>query len=124
MKKVICFFIAFAFLVAFGTKLSMMLDDKYYGKGWRENRIAYAKKVKSGKKAWNGDTQTVTGPNGKEYEVRIIAYIPKIDDEPKLMVVHDKELDMFCYTNQNDPYYIVTGLNCFPGWYIRNEGIK
>ncbi len=124
MKKVICFFIAFALFVAFGTTLSMKLDDKFYGEGWRENRLLYAKAKKSSEKDWDADVQKVIGPNGKEYEVRIIAYIPKVDDEPKLVVMHDKELDMYCYTNQNDPYYIVTGLNCFPGWYIKNEGMK
>jgi len=120
MKKVICFLISFVLLVFCSSILGNYLDEKFYGENWKEARLVHANKSR-GEQPFNPDTQTVMGPNGKEYEVRIIAYIPKIDDEPKLMVVHDKELDMYCYTNQNDPYYIVTGLNCFPGWYIRNE---
>jgi hypothetical protein len=123
MKKLICFFISFALLVAFGTTLSMKLDDKFYGEGWRDNRIAYAKKVKSSEK-WDADIQKVIGPNGKEYEVKIIAYIPKIDDEPKLIRVHDPEFDVYCYTNQNDPYYMITGLNCYPKWMLEGSNGK
>ncbi len=105
------------------TTLSNYLDEQFYGKGWKENRLVYAKKVKKDE-VWNKDIQKVIGPNGKEYEVKIIAYIPKIDDEPKLIRVHDPEFDVYCYTNQNDPYYMITGLNCYPKWILEGGNGK
>ncbi len=117
LKTVVIICAIYILAVFGGTALSMYLDGQFYGTLMRYPEV-HAKEKQT------GDTQTVIGPNGKKYTVRIVSYIPKIDDEPKLMVIHDKELDMYCYTNQNDPYYIVTGLNCYPGWYIKNEGMK
>ncbi len=116
MKKklnlVIGICILYLFVVFGGTGLMMYLDNQFYG-----DRVAHAKETKQ-----KGETQTVIGPNGKKYTVKIIAYIPKIDDEPKLIRVHDPEFDVFCYMEQNDPYYILTGLNCYPRWML--EGGK
>jgi hypothetical protein len=121
MKTVkIMFVVGLLYLLAVfgGTGLMMYLDSQFYGE-----KIVHAKKVKKGE-FWNKDTQTVIGPNGKEYTVKIIAYIPTIDDEPKLIRIHDPEFDVYCYTNQNDPYYMITGLNCYPKWILEGGNGK
>jgi hypothetical protein len=123
MKNVIVFFIVFFTYIVCGTFLSSYLDSKFYGENWKEARLVHANKSK-GEQPFNPDTQTVMGPNGKEYTVKIIAYIPKIDDEPKIIRAHDPEFDVYCYTNQNDPYYITTGLNCFPKWMLEGNNRK
>jgi hypothetical protein len=123
MKKLICFVLMFFLLVICGTTFSNYLDEKFYGKNWKEVRLVHANKSR-GEQPFDPDTQTVVGPNGKEYTVKIIAYIPKIDDEPKIIRTHDKEFDVYCYTNQNDPYYMITGLNCFPRWILEGSNGK
>ena len=52
--------------------------------------------------------------DGRMYEAHIVSYIPIVDREPKLLRVYDPETRVVCFVLQNNPYRIVTGLQCFP----------
>jgi len=44
------------------------------------------------------------------YRADIVAFIPVLDDEPKLIRVYDEELDAVCYILQNDTAEFLSGL--------------
>jgi len=53
---------------------------------------------------------TVRGTDGMTYRADIVAFIPVLDDEPKLIRVYDEELDAVCYILQNDTAEFLSGL--------------
>jgi hypothetical protein len=99
VKSILIIVLLWIFVVSAGTSLSMYLDSKFYGD-------VHAEEVQDDSKS----------------QYRVVYVFPQNDKISKLVVVHDPVWDVYCYTLQNRPYYFKTGLNCFPGWYIRNEG--
>jgi len=123
MKKVICFLISFVLLIVGSSIVSNYLDERFYGKGWKENRLAYANEARAGEIQDDSEWHYQHWMKRKEeLNYRVIFTFPDYDKKTtKLVVVHDKVNDMFCYVLENRPYNFKTGLNCFPGWYIRRQ---
>jgi len=55
-------------------------------------------------------TLKIKGEDGKIYRADIVAFIPVLDDEPKLLRVYDEELDAVGYILQNDMAEFLSGL--------------
>ena len=55
-------------------------------------------------------TLKIKGEDGKVYRADIVAYVPVLDDEPKLLRIYDEELDAVGYILQNDMAEFLSGL--------------
>lgn len=116
LRFYIVFLITWLIIVVVGGQFSMYLDSKFYGE-------ARAEQVEN----WD-DSQyhyEMMLYRKAQLNYQVIFTFPDYDnDTTRLVVVYHPENDMHCYVLENRPYNFKTGLNCFPGWYIRGEHLK
>ncbi len=116
-RKMYFLYVVFLALIFVGLlDFSMYLDSKFYG-------YARAEQVEN----WD-DSQyhyEMMLYRKAQLNYQVIFTFPDYDnDTTRLVVVYHLENDMHCYVLENRPYNFKTGLNCFPGWYIRGEHLK
>ncbi len=111
MKNVIVFLLCFLTYVIVGSQINMWFDSKYYyGK-------AYAEEENYDDSQYHYDMMM---QRKAALKYRVIFTFPDVDKKTtKVAVVYDNVNDVYCYVLENRPYNFKTGLNCFPGWYIR-----
>jgi len=117
MKPNVLVYIVCVILFLFSAPiLSGYLDSKFYG-------YARAEEVEN----WDDSERHWENwlKRKAELEYREIFTFPDTDNKrTNLVVVHDLVNDMYCYVLENRPYNFKTGLNCFPGWYVRGDHLK
>jgi len=114
LKLVLGVCILYLFVVFGGTGLMMYLDSKFYG------NARAAEEIQDDSEYHYNTWMQWKAEIAEKAKYRVVYVFPDDDDKlTKLTVVHDPVLDMYCYSLKNRPYQFKTGLNCFPGWYIR-----